>query len=281
MDKPAHFDPKFKCDILLNNHSESFNKSILPARKKPILSCLEDIRAATMLRVISSSDNIFEIQGRGVACASGLVAAHSVSLDARTCTCKRWDISGVPCGHAVAAIHSKGMRPDDFVHEYFTMDTYMKAYEPILFPIAGVAEWDKIHRPIPPPLYRRQPGRPKMSRNKEPGEVAPPTGAEKLPKVYYQQIACGIRKKKGHNRRTCKVRNQQGENVQQQQQEDEAVQQPENEEVLQQDPQEVDQVEPQDEYLPLQHLLFSEMQYIMQLLVYIVLKEYLELSVTF
>ncbi|XP_024178386.1 uncharacterized protein LOC112184360 [Rosa chinensis] len=173
MDKPAqhwsksHFHPKFKCDILLNNHSESFNKNILPARKKPILSCLEDIRATTMLRlanrrqsgpnwrcnvgpriekqlrknaelsheyrVISSSNNIFEIQGRGVACASGVVAAHSVSLDAKTCTCKGWDISGVPCGHAVATIHYKGMRPDDFVREYFTKDTYMKPYEPLFF----------------------------------------------------------------------------------------------------------------------------------------------------
>ncbi|XP_062006062.1 uncharacterized protein LOC133723261 [Rosa rugosa] len=193
MDRPAqhwsksHFDPKFKCDILLNDHYESFNKSILPARKQPILSCLEDIRAATMLRlanrrqsgpnwrcnvgpriekqlrknvelsheyrVISSSNSIFEIQGRGVACASGVLAAHSVSLDTRTCTCKRWDISGVSCGNAVAAIHSKGLRPDDFVHEYFTKNTYMKAYEPILFPIAGVAEWHKINRPIAPPLY--------------------------------------------------------------------------------------------------------------------------------
>ncbi|XP_024196049.1 uncharacterized protein LOC112199237 [Rosa chinensis] len=121
-------------------------------------------------RVINSSNNIFEIQGRGVACASGVVAAHSVSLEARTCTCKRWDISGVPCGHAVVAIHSKGLRPDDFVHDYFTKNTYMKAYDPVMFPISGVAEWDKIHRPIAPPFYRRQPGRPKMSRNKEQGE---------------------------------------------------------------------------------------------------------------
>ncbi|PRQ51325.1 putative Zinc finger, SWIM-type [Rosa chinensis] len=109
-------------------------------------------------RVINSSNNIFEIQSRGVACASDVVAAHSVSLEVRTCTCKRWNISRVPCGHAMAAIHSKGLRLDDFVHEYFTKDTYMKAYDPIMFPIAGVAEWDKIHRPIAPYLYRSQPG---------------------------------------------------------------------------------------------------------------------------
>lgn len=191
----SHFDPKFKCDVLLNNHNESWNKSILPARKKSILGCLEDVRIATMVRlanrrqsgpnwrckvgpriekqlrknatfsheyrVVSSSDKIFEIQGRGVACASGVVAAHSVNLENMSCTCKRWEISGLPCGHAIAAIHSKGLRPDDFVHEYYTKQTYMKAYEPIMYPIAGVKEWDKIHRPIAPPIYRKQPGRPK------------------------------------------------------------------------------------------------------------------------
>ncbi|XP_024196300.1 uncharacterized protein LOC112199525 [Rosa chinensis] len=57
LDRPAkhwsksHFDHKFKCDFLLNNHSENFNKSVLPARKKPILACLEEIRLATMVRL--------------------------------------------------------------------------------------------------------------------------------------------------------------------------------------------------------------------------------------
>ncbi|XP_062014029.1 uncharacterized protein LOC133730460 [Rosa rugosa] len=248
LDRPAihwsksHFHEKFKCDVLLNNHSESFNKSILEARKKPILPCLEDIRMATMLRLANrrqsgpnwrcrvgprvekqlkkqadlaadyrpreSSDLRFEIQGRGVGCASGVVAQHSVALDMKSCTYKRWDISGLPCGHAIAAIYSKGRSPDEYVDDYFTKERYMKAYEPIMYPINGVQEWDMINRPIAPPLYRRQPGRPKMARNKEAGEVEPPAGLTKLPKVYYTQVKCGICKKKGHNRRTCLSRNQ-------------------------------------------------------------------------
>ncbi|CAN0899215.1 hypothetical protein LINGRAHAP2_LOCUS20144 [Linum grandiflorum] len=38
-------DPEFKCEMLLNNHNEAFNKSILEAQEMPILSCLEDIRS--------------------------------------------------------------------------------------------------------------------------------------------------------------------------------------------------------------------------------------------
>lgn len=29
-----------------------------------------------------------------------------VDLDAKTCSCRKWDISGIPCKHAVSAIFS-------------------------------------------------------------------------------------------------------------------------------------------------------------------------------
>ncbi|KAL6213925.1 hypothetical protein ACLB2K_013364 [Fragaria x ananassa] len=158
-DRPAkhwsrsHFQDQFKCDSSLNNHSESFNSSILPARKKAILGLLEDIRIAAMVRLanrrnfgakwrcnvgprvekilkknaewsheykaLESSSMRFEIHGRGVACASGVVSQHSVQLDMRTCTCKRWNLSVIPCAYAIAAIYSKGWFPDNFVDSVF------------------------------------------------------------------------------------------------------------------------------------------------------------------
>lgn len=42
------FDPK--CDVLVNNMNEAFNKAILDAREKPIVSMLEDIRTYFMKR---------------------------------------------------------------------------------------------------------------------------------------------------------------------------------------------------------------------------------------
>ncbi|XP_050370617.1 uncharacterized protein LOC126788652 [Argentina anserina] len=165
---------------------------------------------------VQSSPWRFEIHGRGAQCISGVTSVHYVALDLKRCTCRRWDISGLPCGHAVCAIFSIKKSHADFVDDYYTKDTYMKAYDPIMYPIAGVEEWEKIHRPIAPILYRRQPGRPpKMARNLSAGEVEPPAGANKFPKVYYSQITCKMCGKKGHNSRTCLRRNQ-GQNVQQQ-----------------------------------------------------------------
>ncbi|KAL6179339.1 hypothetical protein ACLB2K_050855 [Fragaria x ananassa] len=199
MDRPvkhwsrSHFGWMLKCDILLNNHSESFNKTLLEARKKPIIPCLEDIRIACMVklanrrnsaarwrckvgpriekllkknaswanqyRALESSEWRFEIQGRGVACESGVISQHS-------------------------------------------------AYQVMLHPIAGVSEWEPIERKIAPPLYRRQPGRPKKNRTKGLGETAPPLGTEKLPRSFYSRVSCGTCNQRGHNARSCARRNQ-------------------------------------------------------------------------
>lgn len=85
------------------------------------------------------------------------------------------------------------------------------AYEPVINPIAGVSEWEIRHRPMTPPLFRRQPGRPKLSRNKAPSEAEPPPNTTKLSKSYYSRVSrvnCGLCGNKGHNRRTCGKRNQ-------------------------------------------------------------------------
>ncbi|PRQ32332.1 putative transcription factor interactor and regulator CCHC(Zn) family [Rosa chinensis] len=81
-------------------------------------------------------------------------------------------------------------------------------------PIPGVDEWEVVERPILPPRYTRGPGRPKLLRNKEPGEQAPPPGTTKLSRSYHQSITCSVCKKDGHNKRTCSRRQQQGNDSQ-------------------------------------------------------------------
>ena len=44
------------------------------------------------------------------------------------------------CGYAVCAIFSINKSPEDFVDNYYSKESYMKAYEPIRYPIAGVEE---------------------------------------------------------------------------------------------------------------------------------------------
>lgn len=47
----AHFQTRYKCDILLNNLCECFNSQILEARVKGIVTMTEVIRTKLMVRV--------------------------------------------------------------------------------------------------------------------------------------------------------------------------------------------------------------------------------------
>ncbi|PPD74333.1 hypothetical protein GOBAR_DD28738 [Gossypium barbadense] len=51
-----HFSTRCKSDLLLNNNSECFNKIILKARDKPILTMLEIIRRKVMIRLVSMKE---------------------------------------------------------------------------------------------------------------------------------------------------------------------------------------------------------------------------------
>ncbi|KAM5578592.1 hypothetical protein ABKV19_008749 [Rosa sericea] len=236
----AYFRDTSKCDILLNNLCESFNAAILPARDKPILTMLEKIRMDLMVRMTNirvaaqkwtdmvgprikkildkvaertscyrayhSGEHEFQITGGG---ENG--SKQAVDLRLHTCTCRRWQLSGMPCVHAICAIRSKGSEPTVFCDDYLMPSSYMEAYNPIIHPIAGEDDWEQVEYPIAPPPYKKQAGRPKMKRTKEPGEnkLPPPApnqtdNTKKMPRIY-TKMTCQVCFKKGHNRLGCPI----------------------------------------------------------------------------
>ncbi|KAL3528026.1 hypothetical protein ACH5RR_012682 [Cinchona calisaya] len=119
--------------MLLNNICESFNSKILDARDEFILSMMESLRKYIMNRMQENMNianvrwitHIFcpKIMKRmkkniehaatmiphkanetlyEVACPYGDVFAVNVSE--RTCSCRKWDFTGIPCSHAISAI---------------------------------------------------------------------------------------------------------------------------------------------------------------------------------
>ena len=61
--------------------------------------------------------------------------SNSVDLAVRTCTCRMWQIYGIPCTHACAAIMQTDTNVHQFISGYFTVDTYKLAYSEAIFPI--------------------------------------------------------------------------------------------------------------------------------------------------
>ena len=143
-----------KSEVIDNNICECFNNYILRARSKPIVDMLEDIRSAIMQQIVEKLELFNDISDKLCPCiravveAKKLVArwcyvAHAgqfcfevtqlgnrfvVNLDARTCTCRYFDIRGIPCSHAIACIQWIRQDPATLVFNYFKKDAYEAVY---------------------------------------------------------------------------------------------------------------------------------------------------------
>ena len=229
----SHFSTVSKCDHLLNNHAESFNAFILEARDKPIITMLETIRNLLMDRIVRRRDIMLRLPGPNcpavrqrlekviaesmtcrprfngvssfqVSCSDG--SQFTVNVRDRSCTCRKWDLTGIPCAHGVSAIHYNGGDPHMYVHDYFKRDKYLETYSHVLQPINGPDMWPQTGKiPLDPPIVHVQPGRPKKARKRDQHE---PPKVEKLGKrrVKMTCTKCG---NTGHNQRSCKRNTQQ------------------------------------------------------------------------
>ncbi|KAG6507063.1 uncharacterized protein LOC121980764 [Zingiber officinale] len=95
-----------------------------------------------------------------------------VDIQSRTCSCRRWQIYGIPCAHAAAALLSCGHDVRLFAHECFSVQKYRETYSQPIYPIADRNMWKEVAEGpegsngnstiiIRPPKTRRPPGRPK------------------------------------------------------------------------------------------------------------------------
>ncbi|CAL9029708.1 unnamed protein product [Prunus brigantina] len=210
----SHFESHSKCDLLLNNLCESFNSCILDSRDKSILTCLERIRVYIMLRManrriagtvwrhpvrsrivkiieknkLEASQCIPRLAGDSKYQVSHMYGGeYVVDLKAKTCSCRRWDLCGIPCSHAISCIFQNEANVFDYTHDFYKKEAYLSSYEPM-------------------------PGRPKKSRNKGPAdvEVPAPVPPNPLPPFYnppptrlrriYVKIRCSICGQEGHNK---------------------------------------------------------------------------------
>ncbi|CAL2229651.1 unnamed protein product [Prunus armeniaca] len=116
---------------------------------------------------------------------------------------RKWDLSDIPSAHGIVAIHYKGGKAvEDYVHSYYSKDSYMALYNNLIMPINGSQLWEKTnHTAIKPLAYTRQPGRPRNVRIKRAKERIDKTGKKWLGRQG-MQMRCNICASTGHDKTT-------------------------------------------------------------------------------
>lgn len=95
----------------------------------------------------------------------------AINMHNKTCSCKRWDLTGVPCKHAIAVIHMAKEFPEDHISDFFKKPMYELTYKPMIYPVLGQDDWVKTDTPdIEPPVFATKPGRKKKKRRPSAGE---------------------------------------------------------------------------------------------------------------
>ncbi|GJU41017.1 mutator type transposase [Tanacetum coccineum] len=225
----AYFSGRAHCDLLINNICEVFNRQLLDARDSPIITALEHVREYLMKRIVivqkiiekcdgpltpavakvfdiikeASSGCIVDWNGADLYQVKGfLQEQYVVNLSPKTCSCRKWEISGIPCKHVIAAIHDMADNdndvgiPEDWVHDSYKLATWKAIYSHKVNPVNGRELWSKFDCPttLLPPKIHPQIGRPPKKRKKSKGEIVMVKG-NKLTRQGGTSNATGTKRK--------------------------------------------------------------------------------------
>ncbi|GJU14295.1 zinc finger, PMZ-type containing protein [Tanacetum coccineum] len=125
--------------------------------------------------------------------------AFCVNLHTKRCLCRKWEMSGIPCVHAVAGYLHMKMDPELGVSQSYSKNKWIEAYQYGIRPVLGSKTWMPTSFPKPlPPLERKMPGRPRKKRIRHPTE-----NDNEISRVG-RIMHCHKCWEAGHNKKSCK-----------------------------------------------------------------------------
>ncbi|XP_060212225.1 uncharacterized protein LOC132639844 [Lycium barbarum] len=202
--------------------TESFNAFVVKVREKPVFTLLEWIRRKTMTRFQQRYEKAVALatpipskarerinrnqkEGRKLLCFRGSdhlfevndSKNYVVNLQEMSCQCREWQISGVPCKHALCCMTHIRDDPTRFVHPLLTRDFYVKSYSKTINPAPDESKWPAVDHPVVCPREDIE-----KQRGRKPKKIKRELD-EQPAKKRSVHCTCTICHQIGHNSRTC------------------------------------------------------------------------------
>nr|GEX95929.1 transposon protein, putative, Mutator sub-class [Tanacetum cinerariifolium] len=135
-----------KCDCVDNNSTEAWNFVLIFSQ-----SCKWKIKW-------NGADEFQVYYGR---------TQHCVHIGDKTCSCGAWQLSGILCCHATAAIRSRSKNPFDYLDQCYSKEKFIAAYNHPIKVVGSEEFWPNSDRgELSPRLPKPMPGRLKKARRR-------------------------------------------------------------------------------------------------------------------
>ncbi|XP_009802895.1 uncharacterized protein [Nicotiana sylvestris] len=93
---------------------------------------------------------------------------YVVDFKRYSCTCRSWQLKGIPCAHAITTMHYKKYEVEPYVDHWYKKDTYLKVYSRFIQSLTSMNLWPKSTLPtVEPPVITAMPGRPKKKKGEK------------------------------------------------------------------------------------------------------------------
>ncbi|GJX34977.1 hypothetical protein Tco_0246534 [Tanacetum coccineum] len=133
-------------------------------------------------------------------------------METRLYSCKKWELTGIPCKHDVAAIYNMSENsvgvaiPEQWVHASYRLETRAHVYSFKVNPCNGKEMWPVVESRtvIIPPLYKPQVGRPPKKRKKSHDDISNESCSSGKLSRKGKSVRCGKCGNVGHNRKGCR-----------------------------------------------------------------------------
>ncbi|KAJ0080235.1 hypothetical protein Patl1_23893 [Pistacia atlantica] len=126
-----------RCNHMTSHFGEPFYSWLTDADELPITQVVDVIREklekenlkARNLQVILLAGSTWEVRGDTI---------EVVDMDHWGCSCKGWQLNGLPCCHAIAVITCMGRSAYDYCSRYFTTEMCRLTYSETIHPVPNL-----------------------------------------------------------------------------------------------------------------------------------------------
>ncbi|KAK6120045.1 hypothetical protein DH2020_046175 [Rehmannia glutinosa] len=144
--------------------SMQWTSVLVPSAERQVSEALDRAQTYQVLRANEAEFEVISHEGTNI-----------VDIRNRCCSCRGWEIYGLPCSHAVAALLSCRQNVHRFAESCFTVATYRKAYSQTIHPVPDRTMWQEMSGGsqgedsieeivVNPPKSLKPPGQPRKRR---------------------------------------------------------------------------------------------------------------------